>query len=254
MNTKTLPEGRQPSALPLVRWRYGDLAMAIAAFIVLSLIANIGAVAFADPMLDAGQKYEDNASALAIVLLASFVGQELFLLGAALWFGPRKYRQPLTSLGLREARPAGWLYPAALAVAGLVVIYGFVAVMSLLGVEEDDAATEKAFENAGPLLVIALGSIAMAPWIEEIFFRGFIFGGLQGRIGWPAAALLSGLLFGLAHLSLFALLPFTVVGLLFAWAYKYTGSIRPSIIAHLIINAVSLIAGFATSTSIIWAV
>jgi membrane protease YdiL (CAAX protease family) len=76
--------------------------------------------------------------------------------------------------------------------------------------------------------------------IEEIFFRGFIFGGLWEQIGWVRAGLISSLLFGLAHLSVYLVLPFAAIGFLFAWSYRRTGSLLPGILAHAITNAANV--------------
>ena len=51
----------------------------------------------------------------------------------------------------------------------------------------------------------------------------------------------SGLAFGAFHVSLSVLLPFTVIGMLFAWAFKASGSLWVTILAHFIFNSVALI-------------
>jgi membrane protease YdiL (CAAX protease family) len=231
----------------LPAWNYWDMAKALVAVIVGTVVAATLAVPIADSLLEPGQKYEDNATAYAIVLVPSMVVVEILLLAAAVWFGPRKYGLPLASLGLRKtAHAPGWL-AGVLALAGLVLIYGYVAALSLIGVEPDASTPEQVFDDAGPFLVVALAAIVMAPAIEEIFFRGFIFGGLQGRMGWVLAGAISSLLFALAHLSFYVVPPFACLGFLFAWSYRYTGSITSAMIAHFIINLVSLGAGLATS-------
>ena len=58
---------------------------------------------------------------------------------------------------------------------------------------------------------------------EETFFRGFLFGGLEKRLGIFWAALASGFLFSLAHGQVSTLVPFTFVGMMLAWAYVVHG-------------------------------
>ena len=227
------------SATGMVPWNHWDLAKAIAIVMIGSLIAGAIAVVTADTFLDPGQEYEDEASALTIILLANLVAQELLLLGALVWFTVRKYGSDWAALGLLKPDRVRWWFPALLTLAALGVIYGWVAVMSLMGWTEDRMPAQ-AFDNAGPLIVIVVGAVFMAPVIEELFFRGFLYGGLEGRWGWLFAAVVSSLLFGLAHLSPYALVPFTAVGFLFAWSFRYTGSITSSIVAHAIVNTVSV--------------
>ena len=72
----------------------------------------------------------------------------------------------------------------------------------------------------------------ITPLSEEIFFRGFIFGGLLPRMGpWRAIAI-SALVFSAFHLSIGVLVPIFVTGFLFAWLYWRTGSLWAAVGAH----------------------
>ena len=82
----------------------------------------------------------------------------------------------------------------------------------------------------------------VAPFAEEIFFRGFVFAGLRTRLSlWPAA-LISGGLFGLVHApsGITTVVPLAIIGVVFAWLYERTGSLWLAIIAHAINNALAL--------------
>jgi membrane protease YdiL (CAAX protease family) len=243
----SIPAGPQHAELgaasppPRVPWTYGDIGRAIVAVVALSITANFAAAVFADAQLEAGETLEDDALALTAVLVASLIAQELFLLGAALWFGPLKRGAPLATLGLRKPEEASspWLFACALAAGALPIALGYDALLALAGVDAGGTLPEGAVHQAGPLVVVLLGSVVLAPVIEEIFFRGFIFGGIEPRLSWLPAALLSSLLFGLAHLSLLLLPAYAAIGFLFAWSYRRTGSLTPGIVAHVLTNAVS---------------
>lgn len=230
-------------------WTIRDMATATVLVIGATLIAGLIAVVVADPLLDAGQSFEDDATAYAITLIPSMILVEVFLLASAIWFGPRKYRLSLATLGVRPSLHASWWLPEAMAIASLALVYGYDAVMSWASVEPASTPDE-VFENVGPFIVVALGAVLMAPWIEEIFFRGFLFGGLRERWGWILAAVVSGFLFATAHVDPYGMPVYFGIGILFAWAYHYTGSIRSSIIAHVIVNACTVGVALATSGSI----
>jgi sodium transport system permease protein len=73
---------------------------------------------------------------------------------------------------------------------------------------------------------------------EELFFRGLVLSGLR-RLGmWPAL-LGCALLFGLAHSSIYRLLPTVFIGLLLTWLVWRTGSIWTSIVAHTLNNGIA---------------
>jgi membrane protease YdiL (CAAX protease family) len=225
---------------PDAPWTYWDTAKAIGVVIVGSIVAGIVAYLIADTIVETGHDFEDNAAAWTVMLFASFVVQELLLLWAALRFGPWKHRLNMASLGLRAPERGSWWFAGALAAAALAIAYGYDALLGLLDAGVTAATPEETFESPAPFIVIIVGALIMAPIAEEIFFRGFIFGGIRARRGWIAAAIVSSLLFGAAHLSGWYLPSYTLIGLLFAWSYQHTGSLRPGIIAHALTNTVSI--------------
>jgi sodium transport system permease protein len=97
-----------------------------------------------------------------------------------------------------------------------------------------------------PLWVVLL-AVAVTPAIcEELFFRGVVLSGLS-RLGmWPAIAI-SALLFGLAHASIYRLLPTFALGLILGYVVWKTGSIVTSMIVHALNNG--LVAWLAQTPS-----
>ena len=81
--------------------------------------------------------------------------------------------------------------------------------------------------------------IALTPAVcEEVFFRGLMLSGLR-RLGvWPAVVGCA-FLFGVAHSSIYRLLPTFFIGLLLSWLVWRTGSIWTSILAHALNNGIA---------------
>jgi len=81
----------------------------------------------------------------------------------------------------------------------------------------------------------------IAPFAEELLFRGVIFAGLAQwlPLGWAAA--ISGVIFGAAHLDPWSIVPLAIVGTGLALLYRRTGSLWPNIVAHATFNAFSLV-------------
>lgn len=81
----------------------------------------------------------------------------------------------------------------------------------------------------------------IAPFAEELLFRGVIFAGLAQRLplGWAAA--ISGIIFGAAHLDPWSIVPLAIVGTGLALLYRRTGSLWPNVIAHATFNTFSLV-------------
>jgi uncharacterized protein len=91
--------------------------------------------------------------------------------------------------------------------------------------------------------VFIVGAI-LAPIVEEVVFRGFLFGGLRKYLNvWPAI-LISGALFGALHFQLLAFPVLFLLGIILAALYQRTGSLWMPILMHFCINAVGLAAQY----------
>lgn len=96
----------------------------------------------------------------------------------------------------------------------------------------------------------ALIVIFLAPFVEEVLFRGLVFGCLK-EMSRPVAYVVSAALFSLLHVWTFALwqwdvtylilmLQYLVPGLVFAWAFDRSGTLWTSILLHAAVNALAL--------------
>jgi CAAX protease family protein len=141
--------------------------------------------------------------------------------------------------GLRPGE-GGWL-PLARATA--ILAGGGIAVDITLGLISEAAGVpshwtewfdeDLAWGSGGVLVGSLLGTVVFAPLLEEIVFRGLLYGTLRRWAGWPVAAVLSAAVFAVAHGygvagfgSVFA------SGIMWAVAYEKTRSLLPGMVAH----------------------
>jgi membrane protease YdiL (CAAX protease family) len=94
------------------------------------------------------------------------------------------------------------------------------------------------------LLMDLVTGAVIAPFAEEVLYRGLIFGGLAQRMPLAAAGTISALLFAVSH-GLGVLGPIFVLGLGLAWVYVRTGTIWAPMVTHAVVNAISLLILFA---------
>ena len=88
-------------------------------------------------------------------------------------------------------------------------------------------------------IMIIVFAVAIAPIVEEFVFRFFIYGVLKRYIGW---LILSSLLFAAAHAHFPSFVPLFVLGICFAIAYEWSGSILVSMTMHSLFNSLTLTA------------
>jgi len=99
--------------------------------------------------------------------------------------------------------------------------------------------------------VFFLVSVFLAPIVEEIFYRGVVYGQLRRSISIGPALILSSALFSLSHIHIFlqgggvaytveAAVTLFVSGVVFGWLYMKYQSIFVAIAAHSVYNLIIL--------------
>ena len=87
-------------------------------------------------------------------------------------------------------------------------------------------------EGVGLAIATACLLIVIAPFAEEIFFRGFLYQSFRNSFGvWPGA-ILSGLVFGVIHFEFFKLVQLAILGVILALLFERTRSLWPPIMLH----------------------
>jgi sodium transport system permease protein len=143
------------------------------------------------------------------------------------------------SLALRLPSPRSALAALLLGLSGWAVTIGLVA--RLLPPPETLVKTLETELLLGgkPFFVLVLVTSLTPALCEELLFRGLVFSGLR-RLGPAAAVILSALLFGLAHASIYRLLPTVFLGLALGYTRLRSGSIVPGMIIHACNNAIAV--------------
>lgn len=150
------------------------------------------------------------------------------------------------ALGLRRFAPAtalGWVIGLLLGFRLLVALI-YVLVDRLWPLFDPLQEQVNEFTQAPPELrwLSFAALVILPPVVEEIVFRGFMFPAMAKRWGWLAGAIVSSLLFGVAHLQLNVQIYTLTLGLLLCMMYYRLGSIWPGIVFHLINNYLAFVA------------
>jgi len=148
------------------------------------------------------------------------------------------------ALGLRMAG----FWPTLLGTVGALVISVSV---TQLGIEPEGVKQALDVARTPALLMASLVVMALlAPLVEELVFRGLLYGWVAGRWGTGVAWIVSSVLFAVAHVEpAHAILVFPL-GLWFGWLRRRTDSLWPSLVAHAVNNGVAVAAAaFVNTTS-----
>ncbi|MCC6623956.1 MAG: CPBP family intramembrane metalloprotease [Deltaproteobacteria bacterium] len=138
---------------------------------------------------------------------------------------------------------AAWTLPA-LAVVFVLTVAAIILTTFLFGpIRGNQIALQVIVSDARPetFVLIAIGAALIAPVMEEILFRGFLFRNLRDTVGRTPALFLSGLVFAVVHREPALLVPLMAMGVALALLYEWSGSLLVPIAAHAAWNLVQLV-------------
>ncbi|MBI3742067.1 MAG: CPBP family intramembrane metalloprotease, partial [Chloroflexi bacterium] len=232
-----------------VPWRARDLFFALVAMLI-----GIGALNVSILLLDrvGGGALKENRDALTFFLIL----QEAIILAAAWLFSVARYRAAWAQLGLRSFNaPMGCAWAFGLLIASYALRFCYLAGAFAFGVRLNAQSVVNVLSTTGVglwLTFIAAG--VAAPIAEEIFFRGFMYGGLRAHVGIIPALLISATIFTALHFTLELFIPIFILGIFLAWLYEKSGSLVPGMLLHSANNSIAILALVivqATGTQII---
>jgi len=135
-----------------------------------------------------------------------------------------------------------------LAVIGALVARGFAALyanlMQLLPIELPGAEANplSLFPGGGfSTVVLVLIVVIIAPFAEEVVFRGVLLPALGTRWGVVAGVVMSSALFAGLHFSAYTFAPIAAAALIFAWMVVRFRSLWPAYIAHATFNGIAVV-------------
>lgn len=259
----------------LVPWGPRQAAAGLAAFIALMVLTNVVALgvalaldldfrtrdvgdtfekaariaAYADERLAAASRGEplpappnllaDQAS-LQVLFIVTSVSQAAVIAIVGITTG-RSARDLARALGLHRFDWAGAWLPLAAVFFAYVGTYAWVQFVDRLGIgwlEPRSTVPIEITRDDLTLSIAAAVTLVGAPFTEELFFRGLVFGGFSRWGFWPAAAI-SGILFSVVHFDPGSVVPFFAIGVALAWLFRRSGTLWYPILFHFLFNAVS---------------
>ncbi len=229
-----------PAQLP---WSTAHVFLALAflsAAFVLGILLMVGFLTIVDL----------NERAENIILLLSTLALQGVMLLSVWFFALRSPDSRWDRLGFRRIKP---ISTTIIAMFGIVSAYAavlaYTELVEWLGIEiliPGPVPAEWAGDGVA-IAIFAISAVCIAPFVEEIFFRGFIYQGLRRTMAVLPAALLTSIFFGIAHIDPSIIIPVAVVGMILLGIYRWTNNLWSSIITHSGYNAV-MVVGLAVET------
>jgi membrane protease YdiL (CAAX protease family) len=181
-----------------------------------------------------------DADSPGVSIVATLI-QDFALAGSAIWLASQVSPPRLWQFGVRATPFLRGLKWGAIAFA---IYFGFqILYVALVHPDQKQTTLQDLGVGKGPAVTLLIGIlvVAVAPAVEEFFFRGFFYGALRTRFPFIAAALIDGVVFGAVHAptGIEAVPPLIALGFAFCVAFEATGSILPGIVLHALNNMIA---------------
>lgn len=175
------------------------------------------------------------------VLTNSFIIWSLIAFTIALLLTLFFLRKEMTSSEIRREQ-APISTSIAWAIGGIFLAYfaqtTAAIIENIIGIEIGSENTQAILSIIEVFPIFILVTSIIGPILEEIVFRKIIFGSLHQRFNFAISALLSSLIFAVAHRDFEHLLMYTAMGFTFAFLYVKTKRIIVPIFAHVTMNTI----------------
>ncbi|WAA09232.1 CPBP family intramembrane glutamic endopeptidase [Fervidibacillus albus] len=121
-----------------------------------------------------------------------------------------------------------------------------IQIESFFGIQAGSENTQNILHIIEMAPAVIITSSFVGPILEEIVFRKILFGTLYKRYNFFISALISSILFALAHLEVEHILLYSSIGFVFSYLYVRTRRIIVPITTHILMNTIVVIAQFAS--------
>ncbi len=226
---------------PNIKWNSLDGLISIIFLIIVLVGIYFGSQKLIG-MLNEKQLIDLNISNIGNLSFSIFYAiQTLLMLGVVWFFAIYWHGASIRDLGFRYysiLKTIWYTFISLLFIFLISFLYVF-ALKSIFGVEAPPSKIDELIANrniSSNILIIV--TAVVAPFCEEIYFRGFLYPAFRKNFGVLSALFLTSFLFALAHLEIYSFIPIMVIGWMLAYIYEKTKSIFTVIFLHAVYNLI----------------
>ena len=179
----------------------------------------------------------------SVIIEGAFLIAPFYFANAAFRSITPHARLALDALGFRRypiGRTLFWVVVLMVAIFLVDALYSYLITALHLNLQTNDQLLLQQSKVA-PLTTYAtlLAAVIVAPFCEEVFFRGFVFPGLRRGMPVSWAIIVSSLLFAVSHADPGSFAVLLIIGLALAILRWRTRSIWPAILLHTLNNGIA---------------
>jgi len=218
-------------------WGYMDLALLIGllAACMAVIVVGVGIAAYFRPQL--------TTDPTPVLLPTQFALYLLLYLCFYLVIGKRYQRPVLPSLGWRRSN----MNLVVVVLGGVALAFAVAGLAALLHTPKISSPIDDLASSTPLLVTFAIMAVTIAPFFEELLFRGFLQPLLSRTFGAPIGILITAVVFGCAHAPQYSFawqyaFAVSLVGVALGWVRYRADSIIPSTVLHASYNSIFVVA------------
>jgi len=225
-----------------IKWSARDGIISIISLVVLLAVVYFGSLKLFQALREEQFLNISNIDNLSFSVL---YGIQVFLMLGVVWFFAIFWRSAsFKDLGIRYysiIKTIWYTFISLLAIFFISFLYVFI-MNQLFNIEAPTSKIEELISNRSVSANILLIVVALvAPFCEEIYFRGFLYSAFKKSWGVTTALFLSSLLFALAHMEMYSFIPLMTIGWIMAYIFEKTKSLLPVVFLHSVYNLVLIL-------------
>jgi membrane protease YdiL (CAAX protease family) len=239
------PTPVRPAPPEVPPWTGWDVLSVVAATVVALIVLPLMAVLIAHSLLFPKAAFADIMQIPEVVLVVQVL---IYVVVFALIYYLLRARTGRFWQPLRWNWPKSW---AGFLILGALLYFALMGVGQLLPIPKH-LPIDRFFQTAREATLMSILSVTLAPFMEELFFRGLLYPVLARRFGVGASIFLTGAAFGLLHGAQlkysWAVLIIFLVGMALTAVRAFTKSVAASFLLHVGYNGtLSVLLFVATS-------
>ncbi len=234
-------EKRDSKAGPNITWNAADGIISVVFLAVVLTGVYFGSARIFIVLSDR-ELLNENISNISFIILYGI--QAILMVGTVWFFALHRRKAGLRDLGLKYYSIGKTLWYTLISLFAIFAIsFLYVIIVSLvLGIEAPASKIEILVMNRSVSNTVLLILVSfVAPIIEEVFFRGFLYSAFKKNWGVLPALFLSSILFSLVHLEIYSFIPLFIIGWFLAYIFEKTRSLLPAIFLHAIYNLILIL-------------
>ena len=144
-----------------------------------------------------------------------------------------------------KTRPLAYLITVGI---GITASFGVNGLIEITGISKlfplyQEEYVEMLFHDN--VIITIISSVILAPILEELVFRRFVFKRMRENVNYITATVLSSLIFGVVHGNMVQAVFAFIIGIILCYVYEKFNNLIVPIFLHAVVNATSVVVAYA---------